>query len=51
MTGTFYLEKRKEKYISYKTDFIKRFELVIALTLEQGLNSDHSCLNVALKLS
>lgn len=51
MTGTFYLGKRKEKYISYKTDFIKRFELVIALTLEQGLNSDHSCLNVALKLS
>lgn len=51
MTGTFYLRKRKENYISYKTGFIKRFELVIAVTQEQGLNSDHSCLNAALKLS
>lgn len=51
MTGTFYLGKGKEKYISYKTSFIKRFEPVIAATEEQGLNSDHSCLNAALKLS
>lgn len=49
MTGTFYLGKEKEKYISYKTGFIKRFELVIAVTQEQGLNSDHRCLNAALK--
>lgn len=51
MTGSFYLGKGKEKYISYKTGFIKRYELVIALTQEQALNSDHSCLNAALKLS
>lgn len=51
MTGTFYLGKGKEKCISYKTGFIKRFELVIAVTQDQGLNSDHSCLNAALKLS
>lgn len=42
---------KKKQYISYKTSFIKIFELVIAVAQEQGVSSGHSCLNASLKLS